>query len=190
MASAALHLFGKASCLMRLSTMAAAEELPQNASLPKGARTLCKPPERLMLPFQVKCPEGLKHPWRIWKTQLMPPPLPQGFPVCISYGHAPAPELPAVSEREGTLTSSAKGVTIFVQESWLPWAHTHTLERKHLQEPPVWLFRVTEERRGKPKLQSTLKRPLLTSTSCLFNVKFINTSWAKEPIFPFVHGVS
>lgn len=58
----------------------------------------------------------------------MLPPLPQGSPVCISYGRAPAPKLPAVSESEGMLTSSAKGVRIFVQESWLPWAHTHSRE--------------------------------------------------------------
>lgn len=56
------------------------------------------------------------------------PPLPQGFPVCISHGCAPAPELSAVSEREGMLTSSAKGVSIFLEELWLPWAYTQTRE--------------------------------------------------------------
>ena len=58
----------------------------------------------------------------------MLPPLPQGSPVCISHGRAPAPELPAVWETEGMLTSSAKGVAIFLKELWLPWAHTPTRE--------------------------------------------------------------
>lgn len=81
-----------------------------------------------MLLFKVQCPKELKHPWRIWKTQPELPPLLQGFPVCISHGHAPAPKPTAVSETEGMLTSSAKGVRIFLRELWLPWAQTHTRE--------------------------------------------------------------
>lgn len=60
---------------------------------------LCRTPGRLMLPFKLQHPEGLKHLWRIQKTQPALPPLPQGFPVCISHGSAPAPELRLFRER-------------------------------------------------------------------------------------------
>lgn len=90
----------------------------------------------------------------IWKTQPALPPLPQGVPVCISHGCAPAPKVLAVLEREGMLTSSATGIMVFLKALWLPWAHTHTRERKHLQESAAWLFGVSAERREKPMLQS------------------------------------
>lgn len=56
---------------------------------------------------------------------------------------------------EGMLTSSATGIMIFLKALWLPWAHTHTWERKHPQESAAWLLELLAERRGKPMLQST-----------------------------------
>lgn len=87
--------------------------------------------------------KGVKAPTEdVWKTQPALPPLPQGVPVCISHGCAPAPKVPAVLEREGMLTSSATGIMVFLKVLWLPWAHTHPGEEASagISSLAVWGF--------------------------------------------------
>lgn len=142
--SSALHLSAKASCLTRLSTTAAAggngHKMPlclkEHSSRMGSVQALRED----VASFQGAASKGVKSPMEDYgRPSPLLPPLPQGFPVCISHGRAPAPELPAVLETEGMLTSSAKGIMSFLKGLWLPWAHTHWRGRLCRNHQPGWL---------------------------------------------------